>query len=132
MTTEPGRPVRLEILAREDCQCRGMARIVVERVIDELGIPVDVTVIEITSQAQARKRGFLGSPSVRVNGLDVEPGTNGSREVTLGDRVYRGDRGLQGWPDSRWIRAALVVAQAASSNGDGDGDSSTRSSTTSP
>jgi len=130
MTTETGRPVRVEILARKDCQCRSMARIVVERVIDELGIPVEVTVVEITSQAQAKKRGFLGSPSVRVNGLDVEPGTNGSREVTLGDRVYRGDQGLQGWPDSRWIRAALVAQ--TSSSGDGDGDSPARSSTTSP
>ena len=132
MTTEAGRPVRVEILARKDCQCRGMARIVVERAAEEVGIPVDLTVIEITSQAQAKKRGFLGSPTVRVNGLDVEPGTNGSRDITLGDRVYRGDRGLQGWPDARWIRAALVVAQAASSNGDGDGDSPARSSTTSP
>ncbi|CAN5682790.1 hypothetical protein BH20ACT14_BH20ACT14_17730 [soil metagenome] len=132
MTTETGRPVRVEILARKDCQCRSMARIVVERVIDELGIPVEVTVVEITSQAQAKKRGFLGSPSVRVNGLDVEPGMNGSREITLGDRVYRGDQGLQGWPDSRWIRASLVVAQTAASDGDGDGDSPARSSTTSP
>jgi len=130
MTTKAGRPVCVEILARKDCQCRGMARIVVERVIDELGARVEVTEIDMTSASQAKKRGFLGSPTVRVNGLDVEPGTNGSREVTLGDRVYRGDRGLQGWPDSRWIRAALVVAQAASS--DGDGDSSARSSTTSP
>ncbi|MBA3432768.1 MAG: hypothetical protein H0U08_01600 [Actinobacteria bacterium] len=130
MTAEAGRPVRIEILVRKDCQCRGMARIVVERVVDELDIPVEVTVIEITSRAQAKKRGFLGSPTVRVDGLDVEPGTNGSREVTLGDRVYRGEKGLQGWPDSRWIRAALVVAHAASSNG--DGDSPARSSTTSP
>ncbi len=128
MTTEAGRPVRVEILARKDCQCRGMARIVVERVIDELDIAADVTVIEITSHAEAKKRGFLGSPTVRVNGLDVEPGTNGSREVNLGDRVYRSDLGLQGWPDSQWIRAALVVAQTAASGG----DSSARSSTTSP
>ncbi len=132
MTTEAGTPVRVEILARKDCQCRGMARIVVERVIDELDIAVDVLVVEITSHAQAKKRGFLGSPTVRVNGLDVEPGTNGSKEVTLGDRVYRGEKGLQGWPDARWIRAALVVAQTASSNSDGGSDSSERSSTTSP
>ena len=130
--TEAARPVCVEILARKDCQCRGMARIVVERVIDELDVSADVKVVEITNQAQAKKRGFLGSPSVRVNGLDVEPGTNGSREVTLGDRVYRSERGLQGWPDSRWIRAALVVAQTASSEGDGDGGSSARSSSTSP
>ncbi len=132
MTTEAARPVRVEILARQDCQCRGMARIVVERVIDELDISADVNEIEIGSHAEAKKRGFLGSPTVRVNGLDVEPGTNGSREVNLGDRVYRSEQGLQGWPDAQWIRAALVVAQTASSNSDGDGDSSARSSTTNP
>lgn len=131
MTTEAGRPVRVEILARSDCQCRRMARIVVERVIDELDISAAVTVVEITSQAEAKKRGFLGSPTVRVNGLDVEPGTNGL-EVTVGDRVYRGDRGLQGWPDARWIRAALVVAQAAAPDSGGEGGASPRSSTTSP
>ena len=131
MTTETGRAVRVEILARSDCECRGMARTVVERAIDDLDISADVTVVEITSEADAKRRGFLGSPSVRVNGLDVEPGTNGSKEVTLGDRVYRGGRGLQGWPDARWIRAALVVARVAASDGGGESGSSTRSEATS-
>jgi hypothetical protein len=127
-----GRPVRVEILAREDCENRGMAVVVVERVAAEMGIPVTVEMIELTSQAQAKKRRFLGSPSVRVDGVDVEPGTNGSTDFTLGDRVYRGgDLGLQGWPDARWIRAALFVAQSAS-NGNGDGDSPSRSSATTP
>jgi hypothetical protein len=132
MTTEAGSPVRVEILARKDCENRGMAIIVVERVAAELGIPVALEVIDVTSQAQAKKRRFLGSPSVRVDGLDVEPGTNDSTDFTLGDRVYRsGERGLQAWPDARWIGAALIVAQSAS-NGAGNGDSSARSSATSP
>lgn len=131
MTIEAGRPVRVEILARADCENRGMAVIVVERVAAEMGIPVVVEEIDLTSEAQAKKRRFLGSPSVRVDGLDVEPGTKGSTDFTLGDRVYRsGDRGLQGWPDARWIRAALIVAQLAPSD-NGDGNSSGRSSTTS-
>lgn len=129
MTTEAGRPVRVEILARKDCESRGMAAIVVERVAAEIGVPVALEMINVTSEAQAKKRRFLGSPTVRVDGLDVEPGTNGSTDFTLGDRVYRGgDRGLQGWPDARWIRAALVVAQSSEPNG----DSPARSSTTSP
>ena len=129
MTTEAGRPVRVEILARQDCQGRAMAAIVVERVAAEIGVPVTVEVIDMKSEAQAKKRRFLGSPTVRVDGLDVEPGTNGSTDFTLGDRIYRGgERGLQGWPDARWIRAALVVAQSSGSNG----DSPARSSTTSP
>jgi hypothetical protein len=132
MTTEAGSPVRVEILARKDCENRGMAIIVVEQVAAAMGIPVALEVIDVTSEAQAKKRRFLGSPSVRVDGLDVEPGTKGSTDYTLGDRVYRsGDRGLQAWPDARWIGAALIVAQSAS-NGTGNGDSSARSSATSP
>jgi hypothetical protein len=131
MTTGAGPPVRVEILARKDCDNRGMAAVVVERVAAEMGIPVALEVIDVKSDAQARKWRFLGSPSVRVDGLDVEPGTNESTDFTLGDRVYRsGERGLQGWPDDRWIRAALVVARSASSR---NGDSgAARSSATSP
>ena len=52
-------------------------------------------------------------------------------DFTLGDRIYRsGDRGLQAWPDDRWIRAALVVAHSASNGA--NGDSPARSSATSP
>jgi hypothetical protein len=132
MTTGAGPPVHVEILARKDCDNRGMAVVVVERVAAEMGIPVALDMIDVTTEAQARKQRFLGSPSVRVDGLDVEPGTNGFTDFTLGDRVYRsGSRGLQGWPDERWIRAALVVAQSAA-NGNGDGSPSARSSTTSP
>jgi hypothetical protein len=130
MTTNGAHPVRVEILARKDCDNRAMAVIVVERVAAEMGIPIALEEINMTSEAQAKKRRFLGSPSVRVDGLDVEPGMADSTDFTLGDRIYRsGDRGLQAWPDDRWIRAALIVAQSSSN---GNGDASARSSATSP
>jgi hypothetical protein len=130
VTTEPVRAVRIEILARKDCPSRGMAAVVVERVIAETGAPVHLEVVDITTQAEATERRFLGSPTVRVDGLDVEPGSNGCTDFTLADRVYRGDRGLQGWPDERWIREALLLAIAQSTpNGD---SSSSSSSATSP
>ena len=130
MATETGRPVRVEILARKDCENRGMAVMVVNVVAAEMGIPVVVEEIDLTSEAQAKKHRFLGSPSVHVDGVDVEPKASASTEFTLGDRVYRGGaRGLQAWPDARWIRAALIVAQSAS-NGNGNGASSARTATT--
>jgi hypothetical protein len=131
MTTHTAHPVRVQILARKDCDNRAMAVIVVERVAAEMGIPIALEEIDMTSEAQAKKRRFLGSPSVRVDGLDVEPGTMGSTDFTLGDRIYRsGDRGLQAWPDDRWVRAALIVAQSAAN--ETNGDSPDRSSATSP
>ena len=123
-------PVRIEILARRDCPNRGMARIVVDRAIVESGVAVELETVDVKSEAQAMKRRFLGSPSVRVDGLDVEPGSNGRTDFTLSDRLYGcGLGGLQGWPDERWIRSALLVASAQLSPSD---DRPERSSATSP
>ena len=130
MSTESHGPVRIEILARKDCPSRGMAIVVVEKVVAETGVPVEIEVVDMTSEAQARKRHFLGSPTVRVEGRDVDQRLNGHTEFTLADRLYRTDRGLAGWPDAEWVREALLLAVAqTTSNGNHD---SSRSSATSP
>ena len=55
MTTQANASVRVEILAREDCPNRGMALVVVERVIDETGIPAEIEVVEV-GRASCRER----------------------------------------------------------------------------
>ena len=131
MSTESDGPVRIEILARKDCPSRGMAIAVVEKVVADTGVPADVVVIDMTSDAQARKRRFLGSPTVRVEGRDVDQRLNGPSEFTLEDRIYRTDRGLAGWPDAAWVRDALLLAVAQTTS-NGNHDSSSRSSATNP
>jgi hypothetical protein len=96
-----------------------MAIAVVERVVQETGVPAEVEVTDVTTQAQAQERRLLGSPTVLVDGRDVDPSPNGRSEFTLEDRVYRTDRGLAGWPDAQWVREALLRAVAqTTSNGD--------------
>ena len=130
MTASTGPPVRIEILARRDCPNRGMARVVVERAISLSGVPVDVQTFDVKTEAQARKWRFLGSPSVRVDGLDVEPGSSERTDFTLADRLYRcGLGGVQGWPDELWVRSALLVASAHLAP---SGEDTNRSSATSP
>jgi hypothetical protein len=57
---------------------------------------------------------FLGSPTVRVDGRDVEPGADERDEFALACRVYRTQDGLRGQPDPEWITAALRASQTAS------------------
>lgn len=130
MSTDDG-SVRIEILARRDCDGRGMAISVVERVVEETGVPAEIEVVEVKSLAQAKKLLFPGSPTVRVDGRDVDRQPNGHADVSLGDRVYRTERGLAGWPDEQWVREAILLA-AAGTTTNGNHDSSTRSSATSP
>jgi hypothetical protein len=130
MNTTSGLPVRIEILARRDCANRGMAQVVVERAVARSGVPVEVRTVDVKTEAQARKWRFLGSPSVRVDGLDVEPGSSDRTDYSLADRLYRcGLGGVQGWPDELWVRSALLVASAQLW---ASGEDSDRSSATSP
>jgi len=124
-------PVRISILAREDCDNRGMAISVVERVVAETGVPAEIEVIDVTTLAEAKELGFVGSPSVRVGGRDVDQESNGQAVVSLGDRVYRTARGLAGWPDAEWIKEAILLAVAGTTS-NGHHDPSARSSATSP
>ena len=131
MSTVSDGSVWIEILAREDCPSRGMAIAVVERVVAETGVPARIEVVDMTSEAQARERRLPGSPTVRVEGRDVDQRLNGRTEFTLADRVYRTDRGLAGWPDEAWVREALLRAVAQTTT-NGIHDSTSRSSATSP
>lgn len=61
-----------------------------------------------THDAAVRAR-FLGSPTVRVDGRDVEPGASTRTDYGLKCRLYR-DAGRQTHlPPEPWLRAALAL-----------------------
>ena len=117
MATESNGSVRIEVLAREDCPNRGMALVVVERVVDEIGIAVEIEVVEVESDSDAEEYRVLGSPTVLVDGRDVDPEPI-PVDYTADDRIYRTERGPSGWPEPEWIRDAVLRAIAqTTSNG---------------
>lgn len=52
---------------------------------------------------------FLGSPSLRVNGRDVEPGADERETFVFACRVYRTPVGFSGQPATEWVHAALTA-----------------------
>jgi hypothetical protein len=64
----------------------------------------------ITDQAAAERARFVGSPTVRVNGRDVDPEGELSAEYTLECRLYWHEHHLAGYPQERWVRDALLRA----------------------
>jgi hypothetical protein len=97
------------VLYVEHCPCVSAALLLVRRVCAELGLDAQVRAILIPDQAAERAR-FLGSPTVRVAGRDVEPGVELAAEYTLECRLYRHEHRLAGYPQERWVRDALVAA----------------------
>lgn len=98
----------VEILFFAGCPNYEQTRELVERVCDATDVDAEVRLIEVTSREDAERVRFLGSPSVRVNGRDVEPGAAERRTFTLACRVYRTQSGVGGQPPVEWIRAALA------------------------
>ena len=53
---------------------------------------------------------FPGSPTIRVNGVDIEPGYIDPEDYVPRCRVYLTEQGLRGVPERRWIEDALEQA----------------------
>jgi hypothetical protein len=100
----------IELLYVEHCPCVSATQSMVHRTCAELGIDAELRTILIPDQAAAERARFLGSPTVRVAGRDVEPGVELSAEYTLECRLYRHAHRLASYPQERWVHDALVAA----------------------
>ncbi len=103
---------RVEILYFEGCPNHEPTRALVERVARELGVEPEVEQVWVPHADAASNLGFLGSPTVRVNGRDIEPGAAERDDFVFSCRVYRGEGKLSGQPEAGWIREALREAAA--------------------
>ena len=101
---------KVEILYFEGCPNHVAAREGVERIADDLGVAIELRTVNVETADAAAGLRFLGSPSIRVNGHDVEPGSDERTDFARACRVYRTDAGLRGKPDEAWVRDALVAA----------------------
>jgi len=82
----------------------------VERVRAELGVDAELRTSLIGDQQVAQRARFPGSPTIRIDGRDVEPGGPGPGVFSLACRLYRHEHDLAGLPVERWIRDALLAA----------------------
>lgn len=69
--------------------------------------PITLTKVEDYDTAQALR--FLGSPTVRINGVDIEPSARSRRDYGLMCRTYPGSSGV---PPEEMIRTAVRGADA--------------------
>ncbi len=66
-----------------------------------------VQLIEVSDDQTAHQLRFLGSPTLRINGQDVEPGAEHRSGYGLQCRIYSTPHGPAGTPPDSWVLAAL-------------------------
>jgi hypothetical protein len=96
----------VEVLVTPECPHRDAAVALARRVCGLAG-QAELRVIQVNDQAAAERLRFPGSPTIRVDGRDIEPGADGNVEVVHGCRLYRGPHSLHGLPEEGWLRQAL-------------------------
>ncbi|SRR5712691_3704676 len=101
---------RVEILYFEGCPNHQRARMLVERLAAQLRIEPEIRLVEVADPDTAVELRFLGSPTVRVDGADVEPGADERRDFALSCRIYRSEGGGVEPPEEAWVREALTEA----------------------
>lgn len=102
---------KVEFLWWRDCPSWERALAELREALAESGLdPGAVELIEIESEADAVRAGFVGSPTIRIDGADLQPPPSGERPG-LACRVYRRRDGRPSpLPDPDDLRAALAAA----------------------
>ena len=101
---------QIEVLTFAGCPHAPSALELVERLVSELALQASVRRVDVNDLEQAEAHRFLGSPTIRVNGRDIEPGAGERTDYTLACRIYRTETGAKGEPDEHWLREALLEA----------------------
>ena len=100
--------VTIEILYFEGCPSHNSTTALARIVVRECGFAAEIIETCVRDLAQAKQTGFSGSPTILVNGTDIEPHVLPAAE--LGCRLYLSRTGLRGVPPRELLQVALISA----------------------
>ncbi len=100
----------IRILTFEGCPNCNAARELVEQTARELHIQADIERIQVNSDIEAERYHFLGSPTIQVNGEDIEVDRR-HEKASYACRVYRTAHGVVGVPPKHFLVDAIREAQ---------------------
>lgn len=97
----------VELLWFADCANHEAARTLLQEVVAEVAPGTPIHDVDATEPKVAERLRFPGSPTIRIDGRDVDPGYVDPGDYTPRCRLYRTTEGLRGLPDRAWIEEAL-------------------------
>jgi hypothetical protein len=102
--------MRIELLYWAGCPSHPRALSELRRALADAGLDPDtIAVREILSEGEAATEQFVGSPTIRIDGVDVQPPADEPSGLTC--RVYRRRDGrMSPTPDPADLRDALRAA----------------------
>lgn len=106
--------MKVEVLFFEGCPNHETLLPHLCELLEASGADADIELVRVEDAQTAEHERFLGSPTVRVDGEDVEPGAADRTDFGLKCRLFATPDGLRGVPPDEWVLAAMQRTRSAS------------------
>lgn len=106
--------MKIKVLYFDGCPSYQTALDNLKAVIAEEDLPAQIELVQVHSNEEATRHQFFGSPTIQINGVDLEGLSAKDALADLGCRVYTERGQIRGWPSKELIRAALRGENAQS------------------
>src|SRR5260370_18350304 len=109
--------MKVQLVYFDGCANHSTALDRLRQILRQEGLAEHIEEINVTSPEQAQALAFLGSPTIKINGEDVETAARASQAYAMACRTYRNAGKQEGLPHEAMIRAALKEASGQPAGG---------------
>jgi hypothetical protein len=110
--------MKIEVLYFDGCPNHKPAVERVQQLLRKEDVSAEIAEVNVNDESIAQKVGFLGSPSIRVNGVDVEPEARAARDYGMMCRTYAVNGRREGLPSREMLRQAIREANSGVNKSD--------------
>lgn len=101
----------VELLYLPGCPNHERAAELARNVLQAEGLRADLIEVPVSNYEEAKKHGFPGSPTLRVNGQDIEAAASAALPTGFACRTYSVEGRQQGVPPRSWLEEAIRAAR---------------------
>lgn len=99
--------MKIELLYFDGCPSYESLLPRLRELLTTAGIDDEIELQRVETIEVAERERFLGSPTLRIDGRDVEPSAGDRRDYGLKCRLYRTAEQTSGVPPQEWISVAI-------------------------
>ena len=102
--------MKVELLYVSECPSHPAALKLVREVLAAQGVATDIHEVLVRDAGMASELNFPGSPTIRINGIDVAGEPQTARDFALSCRLYPGSKHI-GLPPAQMVHRAVLEAR---------------------
>jgi hypothetical protein len=104
--------MKITLMLSESCSHKDTARELLKEALEETGTEAEIEEVLVRTDEDAKNANVIGSPTIRVEGVDIEYADREPDESSNGCRYYNTPAGWKPFPEKGMIVRALERASA--------------------